>query len=197
MSKLRIALALGSGGLRGIAHIGVLRALAEAEIQPTVYAGSSAGALVAAAAAYDLSLSEMERIAARLHRKSLFQIDVLGLLRYGTGALSLYRSAPLRELCVELFGDRTFYDLGTPLRRNQRSASYLLSKMKEHRFSLPFTRFGREHCISPMKPCGLKHYSLRGGTYEFKNCATHREWDRDCPSVRTVCARSFLSIRCG
>ena len=67
MSKPRVALALGSGGLRGIAHIGVLRALAEAEIQPTVYAGSSAGALVAAAAAYDLSLSEMERIAARLH----------------------------------------------------------------------------------------------------------------------------------
>jgi predicted acylesterase/phospholipase RssA len=85
MSKPRIALALGGGGLRGIAHIGVLRALAEAEIQPTVYAGSSAGALVAAAAAYDLSLSEMERIAARLHRKSLFQIDVLGLLRYRDG----------------------------------------------------------------------------------------------------------------
>jgi NTE family protein len=44
MSKPRIALALGSGGLRGIAHICVLRALAEAKIQPTVYAGSSAGA---------------------------------------------------------------------------------------------------------------------------------------------------------
>ena len=30
-------------------------------------------------------------------------------------------------------------------RRNLRSASYFLSKMKEHRFSLPFTSFGREH----------------------------------------------------
>src|ERR1700739_1835147 len=69
--------------------------------------------------------------------------------------------------------------------------------MKEHRFSLPFTSFGREQCISPMKLFCLKQYSLRGGTYEFKNRATHREWDRDCPSVRTVCARSFLSIRCG
>jgi len=115
MSKPRIALALGSGGLRGIAHVGVLRALAEAEIQPTVYAGSSAGALVAAAAAHDLSLSEMESIVARLHRKSLFRIDLLGLLRYGMGALSLYRSAPLRELCVELFGTSTFQDLRTPL----------------------------------------------------------------------------------
>jgi len=98
-----------------MAHIGVLRALAEAEIQPTVYAGSSAGALVAAAAAHDLSLSEMETIATRLHRKSLFRFDLLGLLRYGMGALSLYRSAPLRELCVELFGTRTFQDLRTPL----------------------------------------------------------------------------------
>ena len=88
MSKPRVALALGSGGLRGIAHIGVLRALAEAEIQPTVYAGSSAGALVAAAAAYDLSLPEMERIAARLHRKSIFQIDVLGCSATGGGGVA-------------------------------------------------------------------------------------------------------------
>jgi len=115
MSKLRIALALGSGGLRGMAHIGVLRALAEAEIQPTVYAGSSAGALVAAASADDLSLSEMESIVARLHRKSLFRIDLLGLIRHGMGALSLYRGAPLHKLCVELFGTRTFQDLRTPL----------------------------------------------------------------------------------
>src|SRR4029450_9441690 len=42
----------------------------------------------------------------------------------------------------------------------------------------------------------IKQYSLRGGTYEFKSRATQREWDGDCPSVRTVCARSFLSIRC-
>ena len=62
-----------------------LAPLAEAEIQPTVYAGSSAGALVAAAAAYDLSLPEMERIAARLHRKSIFQIDVLGCSATGGG----------------------------------------------------------------------------------------------------------------
>jgi hypothetical protein len=43
----------------------------------------------------------------------------------------------------------------------------------------------------------IKHYSLREGTYEFKSRATHREWDRDCPSVRTVCTRSVLPILCG
>jgi NTE family protein len=98
-----------------MAHIGVLRALAEAEIRPTVYAGSSAGALVAAAAAHDMALAEMESLAERLRRKPLFQIDVLGLLRHGVRARSLYRSAPLRELCTELFGGVTFRDLRTPL----------------------------------------------------------------------------------
>ena len=34
--------------------------------------------------------------------------------------------------------------------------------MREHRFSLPFTSFGRERCISPMKSFCLKQCSLRG-----------------------------------
>src|SRR5213079_657002 len=48
------------------------------------------------------------------------------------------------------------------VRRNQRSSSYFLSKMKEHRFSLPFTSFGREQWTSLMKSFCLKQYSLRG-----------------------------------
>ena len=39
--------------------------------------------------------------------------------------------------------------------------------------------------------------AFENGTYEFKSRPTHRKRDRDCPSVRTVCARSFLSIGCG
>jgi NTE family protein len=47
----RIGVVLGSGSARGWAHIGVLRALAEAGIAPDVICGSSIGALVGAAAA--------------------------------------------------------------------------------------------------------------------------------------------------
>ncbi len=115
MPRPRIALALGSGGLKGMAHIGVLRALEEAEIRPAVYAGSSAGALVAAAAAHDIGLAEMERIAERMHRRPVFQIDFLSLLRYGLRTPALYRGGPLRELCTELFGATTFSELRTPL----------------------------------------------------------------------------------
>ncbi len=45
----RIGLALGSGSARGLAHIGVLHAIAEAGIAVDVVAGSSIGALIGAA----------------------------------------------------------------------------------------------------------------------------------------------------
>lgn len=49
MQRKRIGLALGSGGARGWAHIGVLNALAEADIQVEAVAGTSMGSLVGAA----------------------------------------------------------------------------------------------------------------------------------------------------
>ncbi|MBK5102945.1 MAG: patatin-like phospholipase RssA [Burkholderiales bacterium] len=47
--KPRIGLALGSGSARGWAHVGVIRALEGAGIQPDLVCGTSIGALVAAA----------------------------------------------------------------------------------------------------------------------------------------------------
>lgn len=49
MTKLKIGLALGSGGARGWCHIGVLRALEDMGIRPDMIAGCSMGALVGAA----------------------------------------------------------------------------------------------------------------------------------------------------
>ena len=47
-ARLRIGLALGSGSARGLAHIGVLRALKEARIEVDVVAGTSMGAVIGA-----------------------------------------------------------------------------------------------------------------------------------------------------
>ena len=66
-------------------------------------------------------------------------------------------------------------------RRNQRSSRYFLSKMKEHRFSLPFTSFGGEQCISPMKSFCLKQYSLRGTLTRVATVSV--------PIVAETCAR--------
>ena len=48
MSKLKIGLALGGGGVRGAAHIGVLKVLHNEGIIPDVIGGTSVGALVGA-----------------------------------------------------------------------------------------------------------------------------------------------------
>lgn len=65
LRKLRLGLALGSGGARGWAHIGALRALSKLGIEPDVICGTSMGALVGA---YHLTgrLEELEIWAKRL-----------------------------------------------------------------------------------------------------------------------------------
>ena len=60
----RIGLALGGGFARGIAHIGVLKALVNAKIPIDCIAGTSVGALIAAAYATGVSLEKMQRRAA-------------------------------------------------------------------------------------------------------------------------------------
>jgi NTE family protein len=49
MANPRIGLALGSGSARGWSHIGIIEALAEADIEPDIVCGCSIGALVGAA----------------------------------------------------------------------------------------------------------------------------------------------------
>lgn len=97
-ARRRIALVLGGGGLKGFAHIGVLRALEERGVEPDVIAGTSIGALIAAAHAGGLAVEEMKRRALDLKRKDLFRVDRLGMLSSGTRTTSIYLQEPLREL---------------------------------------------------------------------------------------------------
>lgn len=47
-SKVKVGIALSGGGIRGISHLGVLKALSEIGIVPTKISGTSAGAIVGA-----------------------------------------------------------------------------------------------------------------------------------------------------
>lgn len=58
----RIGLALGGGFARGIAHVGVLRVLEENRVPIDYLAGTSAGALIAAAYAGGSTVEEMEHV---------------------------------------------------------------------------------------------------------------------------------------
>jgi NTE family protein len=59
--KKRVGLALGGGGARGLAHIGVLRVLEKEEIPIDLIAGTSVGALVGGAYASGSSSEELQK----------------------------------------------------------------------------------------------------------------------------------------
>ena len=64
LGNRRIGLALSGGGIRGIAHIGVVKALAEFGITPMVVAGTSIGSIIGAGIAAGMSwhnLADMAR----------------------------------------------------------------------------------------------------------------------------------------
>ena len=60
--QMEISLALGAGGLRGVAHIGVLRALETHGFTVKAIAGTSAGGLVGAVYAAGYSTESFENI---------------------------------------------------------------------------------------------------------------------------------------
>lgn len=111
----RIALVLGGGGLKGFAHIGVLRALKERGIAPVRLAGTSIGAFIAAAHASGMPIEEMQARAESLARRDLFRIDHVGMVLQRVRASSIYLEEPLRALCESVAPKGTFAELGTEL----------------------------------------------------------------------------------
>ena len=73
-----LALVLGSGGSRGFAHIGVIKALEAAGIEADIVTGASAGAIVAALYAGGRSGRELEEIALGLEQGDLVDIALFG-----------------------------------------------------------------------------------------------------------------------
>ena len=107
----KIALVLGGGGMKGFAHIGVLQALEEHGIRPSMVAGTSIGAMVAAASLSGMSTVELGRRAEALKRRDLFRINHFGMLMDRMKSASIYLEAPLRELCENVVPEGTFDDL--------------------------------------------------------------------------------------
>jgi NTE family protein len=98
-----------------MAHVGALKAIREAGITPRLYAGSSIGAMIAAAAASGRSVDELTERALKFRRRDLFRINHVGMLMDRMLSRSIYLEAPLRTLCEDLVAEGTFEDLDTPL----------------------------------------------------------------------------------
>lgn len=83
MERPKIGLALGGGAARGWAHIGVLRSLIAAGLEPDIVAGTSIGA-VAGACYVTTKLDELEEFATTLTRRRIF-----GFLDFNFGGSGL------------------------------------------------------------------------------------------------------------
>ena len=105
--KPKIGLVLGSGSARGWAHIGVIRALQEAGIEPDVICGTSIGSLVGAAYAAG-KLDDLEAWV-----KSLTWKTVVGLLDF-TITAGLIKGIRLVDFFRSQFSDIEIPELGIP-----------------------------------------------------------------------------------
>jgi NTE family protein len=115
VARPRLGIALGSGSARGWAHIGVLRALREAGIEPDVVCGTSIGAFVGAAYA-SRDLDKLEAWADGLSRRDVlrfFDVSLTGGLIKGTKLLDFASTTFLNETFADL--DRPFACVATDL----------------------------------------------------------------------------------
>ncbi|HIG12502.1 MAG: patatin-like phospholipase family protein [bacterium] len=110
----RTVLVLGGGGMRGMAHVGILKALATLGIGYDAIVGTSIGSLVGAMAAAGYGIEEMEEIVARVQKEDYFRLNFVKLLMKGTRAPSMYRGDTFRARLAEILPDKTFAELDVP-----------------------------------------------------------------------------------
>lgn len=116
---MKLGLALGGGGLRGAAHIGVLRVLTEEGIVPDLIAGTSAGSIVGALYSAGLLPGQIERLAlkesSRPHPMRLQGMGLRSLCPRFKPPLGLVPLGWLETLLGKTIGQKTFAQVRPPL----------------------------------------------------------------------------------
>ncbi len=105
----KLGLALGSGGARGIAHVGFLQALDEAGVKADFVTGCSMGSVVGACYCAGVPVAEMKKRALGLKLSQIATLNVAPIHANG-----LFRLNKTRKLLAELMGDKNFDELEIP-----------------------------------------------------------------------------------
>lgn len=109
IKKKKIGLALGSGGARGLAHIGVIKALEEKNIPIDIISGTSIGALVGGLYSAGIDVKTMENIIGNVDKMMVAKIMVPKL--FAAGFLDNKRVV---EFIKNLVGDVKIENLKIP-----------------------------------------------------------------------------------
>ncbi len=102
---IKVGLAFGGGGARGLSHIGVIKAFEEYGLKFDYVAGTSVGSLIGAAYAKGMTSQEMYDRAKKLKVKDIKTNKIFFMPSKTDG---------LQSLAVELFGDIDIQELPTP-----------------------------------------------------------------------------------
>jgi NTE family protein len=107
ISDKKIALVLGGGSARGLAHIGVLKVIKRYNIPVDMVVGTSIGSLIGAAYALDIPLEEVESKAVKISWWQLtdFIISKIGFLE----------GRNLEQVIRDTINEKGFEDLKIPL----------------------------------------------------------------------------------
>lgn len=106
-----ITLVLGSGGARGLAHIGVLKCLAEHRVSAHCIAGTSIGAFVGGLYASGMSALALEHLVLSMDRLTMTRIMSPGL-----SASGIISTASVKKFIAGLTGNRRIEDLPVTFR---------------------------------------------------------------------------------
>lgn len=105
-------LALSSGGAKGLAHIGVLKAIIEKGMAIDMIAGSSIGALVAACYVVKNDIIEIENLVLGMDWRSVVKLADPNPAMFFRGFINGER---IKDLLKPIIGDIEFKDLRIPL----------------------------------------------------------------------------------
>lgn len=109
----RVGLALGGGGVRGIAHIAYLKALEELGIRPSVISGTSSGAIAGAMYAAGMSADEMLSVIQSMLSE---RRNISGYFSFFQTGVSGVVSALAKNALEHMLPIKTFEELDISLR---------------------------------------------------------------------------------
>jgi NTE family protein len=109
---LKIGLALGGGGARGLAHINFIKVLDELRVKPHVISGSSIGAIIGGYYAAGLSGQDIENLLEKISFKDINKMIDFSLFKKS----SMLKGKGVQDFFKETFPTDKFEELDIPLK---------------------------------------------------------------------------------
>ena len=117
-NPIRTILVLGGGGMKGIAHVGVWKALEESGVRPDAIIGTSIGALIGACLAGGMGWRDLAEIARKLKRDDIVSINKRSVWLGGVREPSVFEGERYLSFIRGMLPTDSLSDLKVPIRIN-------------------------------------------------------------------------------